>query len=136
MLNTQALADRSAIGLSVICALHCLLLPVTIVMYPNFMSFLPNDEVVHLSILFVVIPVSIFALLKGAKRHSKSSVFLVGFFGLITLVLALLLGHSIFGEHGERIFTIVGSFLVSIAHFKNFSICREQDCFCHTEKKE
>ena len=136
MLNTEALADGSAIGLSLICTLHCLLLPVAVALYPNFMSFMPNDEVVHLSILFVAIPISIFALLKGAKLHSKHSVFFIGFSGLLILVLALFLEHSFFGDHGEKIFTIIGSIVVSYAHYKNFSICRNQGCLCHSETKK
>ena len=132
MLNTQALADKSAIGLSILCALHCLLLPAAIIFYPSSMSFLPEDEAIHLSILFVVIPISVYALIKGAQIHGKPSIFFIGFSGLLTLILALLLGHSLFGPQGEKIITLVGSFIVIFAHFKNFSICREKEC-CHSE---
>ncbi len=133
MLNIQAFADRSAIGLSLLCALHCLLLPIAIILYPHSTAFLPDDEVVHLSILFIVIPISLFALFKGAQIHKKSYVFFVGLIGLATLILALLLGHSILGNYGEKILTLIGSLIVIFAHFRNFSICRKNDCLCHSE---
>ena len=58
MENIQAIADKSAIALSVLCALHCLLLPAAIVLYPSTLGFLPGDESVHLALLFGVIPIS------------------------------------------------------------------------------
>ncbi len=133
MLNTQAIADKSAIVLSVLCALHCLLLPVAIILYPHSVTFLPDDELFHFSILLIVIPISIFALYKGAQIHSSSFVFIVGLSGLATLILALFFGHSILGAYGEKIFTLIGSLIVIYAHFRNFLICREKDCYCHPE---
>lgn len=133
MLNTQALADKSAIGLSMLCALHCLLLPVAIILYPNHVSFFPDDKIVHFSILFIVIPISVFGLLKGAKTHKNVSIFIIGLFGLVILVAALLLGHSNLGDFGEKVFTLIGSLIVSFAHFHNFSICKAKNCECHNE---
>ena len=133
MLNTQALADKAAIGLSVLCALHCLLFPVAIILYPSYMSFLPDDEAVHLSILFIVIPISVYALTKGARIHRKPSIFFIGFSGLLILILALLLGHPLFGSQGEKFITLAGSFIVTFAHFKNYSICTRKDCSCYPE---
>tara|TARA_B100001057_G_scaffold90415_1_gene86625 strand:+ start:54 stop:446 length:393 start_codon:yes stop_codon:yes gene_type:complete len=130
MRNLQATADKSAIGLSALCALHCLLLPITVVLYPNTTSVLPNDEIVHLSILFVVIPVSLFALFRGSQIHKRPSIFYFGVLGLIVLILALVAGHSIFGEYGEKILTLVGSGVLILAHSRNFKVCRDRGC-CH-----
>ena len=130
MRNLQATADKSAIALSALCALHCLLLPVTVVMYPNAISVFPNDEVVHLSILFIVIPVSLFALFRGSQIHKRPSIFYFGVLGLIVLILALVAGHSIFGEYGEKILTLVGSGVLILAHSRNFKVCRDRGC-CH-----
>ncbi len=129
----QDVADKSAIGLSILCALHCLLFPVAIIFYPNYSSILPNDEVVHFSILFIIIPVSIFALLRGSQIHKNSTIFVIGLLGILTLVLALILGHNMLGEFGEKIITLIGSIIVGFAHFRNFSICRSIDCSCHPE---
>ena len=130
MRNLQATADKSAIGLSALCALHCLLLPITVILYPNTTSVFPNDEVVHLSILFVVIPISLFALFRGSQIHKKPSIFYFGVLGLTVLILALVAGHFIFGEYGEKILTLVGSGVLILAHLRNFKVCRDRGC-CH-----
>ena len=95
MENIQAIADKSAIALSFLCALHCLLLPAAIVLYPSTLGFLPGDESVHFALLFVVIPISAYALIKGGKVHKSRKVFITGISGLLVLVAAVVLGHDI-----------------------------------------
>ena len=135
MENIQAIADKSAIALSFLCALHCLLLPAAIVLYPSMLGFLPGDESVHLALLFVVIPISAYALIKGGKVHKSHKVFITGISGLLVLVVAVVLGHDIVGEIGEKILTVLGSIIVIIAHIQNHIICRATDCECHGEIK-
>ena len=131
--NIQAIADKSAIALSFLCALPCLLLPAAIVLYPSTLGFLPGDESVHFALLFVVIPISAYALIKGGKVHKSRKVFITGISGLLVLVAAVVLGHDIVGEIGEKILTILGSIIVIIAHVQNHLICRATDCECHDE---
>ena len=133
MENIQGIADKSAIVLSFLCALHCLLLPAAIVLYPSTLGFLPGDESVHFALLFLVIPVSAYALVKGGKVHKSRKVFIVGISGLLVLVAAVVLGHDMLGEIGEKILTVLGSIIVIIAHIQNHLICRENDCECHGE---
>ena len=135
MENIQAIADKSAIVLSFLCALHCLLLPAAIVLYPSTLSFLPGDESVHLALLFVVIPISAYALIKGGKVHKSRKVFITGISGLLVLVAAVVFGHNMLGEFGEKILTVLGSIIVIIAHIQNHLICRATDCECHGEVK-
>ena len=135
MENIQAIADKSAIALSFLCALHCLLLPTAIVLYPSTLSFLPGDESVHLALLFVVIPISAYALIKGGKVHKSRKVFITGISGLLVLVAAVVFGHDVLGEIGEKILTVLGSIIVIIAHVQNHLICRATGCECHGEVK-
>ena len=135
MENIQAIADKSAIALSVLCALHCLLLPAAIVLYPSTLGFLPGDESVHFALLFVVIPISAYALIKGGKVHKSRKVFITGISGLVVVMAAVVLGHDIVGEIGEKILTVLGSIIVIIAHVQNHLICLGTDCDCHDEAK-
>ena len=135
MENIQGIADKSAIVLSFLCALHCLLLPAAIVLYPSTLGFLPGDESVHFALLFLVIPISAYALVKGGKVHKSRKVFITGISGLLVLVAAVVLGHDIVGEIGEKILTVLGSIIVIIAHVQNHLICRATDCECHDEVK-
>ena len=135
MENIQAIADKSAIALSVLCALHCLLLPAAIVLYPTTLGFLPGEESIHFTLLFVVIPISAYALIKGGKVHKSRKVFVTGISGLLVLVAAVVFGHDMLGEFGEKILTVLGSIIVIIAHVQNHLICRVTDCECHGEVK-
>ena len=135
MENIQGIADKSAIVLSFLCALHCLLLPAAIVLYPSTLGFLPGDESVHFALLFLVIPISAYALVKGGKVHKSRKVFITGISGLLVLVAAVVLGHDILGQIGEKIFTVLGSIIVITAHVQNHLICRATDCECHDEVK-
>ena len=133
MENIQAVADKSAIALSFFCALHCLLLPAAIALYPTTLGFLPGDESVHFALLFVVIQISAYALIKGGKVHKSRKVFITGISGLLVLVAAVILGHDMLGEIGEKILTVLGSIIVIIAHAQNHFICRETDRDCHND---
>ena len=134
MENFQAIADKSAITISALCALHCLLFPAAVILYPNMFNFFPGDEVVHLVLLFLVIPISSFALFKGAKLHKSRTILLAGLIGMLILIAAVVFGHDMLGEAGEKILTLMGSLIVVGAHIRNHLICRIIDCDCHEEE--
>ena len=117
-------ADKTAIGLSFLCVLHCLLLPVVVALLPaaGILSF--DDEWFHRILLLFVLPVSAFALFIGVRRHRNMSVMAIGITGLLILVVGAAIGHDVFGETGERIVTLIGSVLVAISHLRNFRLCQ------------
>lgn len=117
-------ADKAAIGLSFICALHCLLLPIAIALLPSAAMFGFDDEWFHRLLLVFVLPVSVFALVSGLKRHKKISVLTIGITGLIILIVDAAFGHEVFGETGERLITLLGSVSVAISHLWNFHLCQ------------
>ncbi len=117
-------ADKAAIGLSFICALHCLLLPAAIALLPSAAMFGFDDEWFHRLLLVVVLPISVFALVSGLKRHQNKSVLTIGITGLIILIVGAAFGHEMFGETGERLITLLGSVSVAISHRWNFQLCQ------------
>ena len=132
MENLQTYADKSAIVVSALCALHCLLFPAILILYPTIMELLPGDETVHFVLLFLVIPISSFALFKGGKVHKSRKIITIGFTGLFVLTSAVVFGHDL-GEMGEKILTVIGSIMVVIAHVQNHLICQRTDCRCHDD---
>jgi len=117
-------ADRTAIGLSFICAIHCLLLPIAVAALPSATLVGLEDELFHRLLLIVVLPVSAFALMSGLRRHHNRAVLVIGVAGLTVLIVGAAFGHDLFGETGERIVTLVGSALVALGHFRNFQLCQ------------
>ena len=132
MRTTQEYSDKTAISLSVICLIHCLLMPSFLVLLSGYVSLSYNNELVHYAILFLAIPISFYALLTGAKNHKSYTYLVWGLIGLFTLIFAVTLGIQLWGEFGEKLITSMGAILVAFSHYKNYKLCREADCdTCH-----
>jgi hypothetical protein len=132
MRTTQEYSDKTAISLSALCLVHCLLVPSFLVFLSGYISLSYNNELIHYAILFIAIPVSIYALIAGVKNHSSYTYLYLGLLGILTLILAVTLGVQLWGEAGEKILTTIGALLVAISHFKNYRLCREVECdSCH-----
>ena len=129
---TQEYSDKTAISLSALCLVHCLLVPSFLVFLSGYVSLSYNNELIHYAILFIAIPVSIYALITGVRNHKSFSFLYLGLIGIISLILAVTLGAQIWGEVGEKALTTAGALLVAISHFKNYRLCREVECDdCH-----
>ena len=128
---SQETSDKLAISLSAICTLNCLFLPSLIVLSSGYISSQIDSEAVHGFLLFFAIPLSIFALSRGYKNHQKTSVLILGFSGLATMILAYFFGEAVSGKSAEQFFTVAGSLLVVYAHYINFRTCNDLNCDCH-----
>ncbi len=123
-----AILDRSAIGLSTLCILHCLALPIALVMAPSVSAFWFAEEQFHTMLLYVVLPTSVIALTLGCKQHKSRTTLMWGFAGLFILISAAALGHDWIGEAGEKLFTFIGAIMVMVSHVLNFRMCRSDQC--------
>jgi len=125
--NQKNLIDKVAASLSFVCLIHCLLVPSYFVF---LLSASINNEWVHLTILALSVPISLFALTSGLRNHKNIRIFMVGIVGLATMICGLL-----FGEQFELLLTAIGAILVLTAHFFNYRTCQKLDCEqCHTAK--
>jgi len=131
MKNIQALADKAAITLSFICTIHCLALPLAVVLLPALAVLNLEDEASHLWMLAAVVPTSLFALTMGCKKHKKLTVMVFGLAGLAVLIAAVLLGHDILTEAGEQILLAIGAIIIALGHLKNHQLCKRSSCECH-----
>ena len=131
MFRTQLINDKLAMALSSACAIHCFLTPSFVLLTSGLISFSFDNEFLHNLILFVAVPISLYALISGNANHKILYLLPVGIIGLSLLVLAVFLGEAFLGELGEKSLTLIGSVLVVFAHFKNHQACKELDCECH-----
>ena len=131
MFRAQLMNDRLAMALSSACAIHCFLTPSFVLLTSGLISFSFDNEFVHNLILFVAVPISLYALISGYSNHKIFYLLPIGIVGLSALVLAVAMGETLLGELGEKSLTLIGSFLVVFAHFKNHQVCKEFDCECH-----
>ncbi len=127
----KPLADKTAMGLSSLCMLHCLALPALLAIYPSALAVALTDELFHTAMVFLAIPVSAIALSLGCREHKSYRIMVVGFAGLLILVASATVGHDLAGEVGEKALTVVGALLVFASHLINFRMCRQaKHCEC------
>jgi hypothetical protein len=122
--------DKAAIGLSFACAVHCLALPVALLMLPTLAASAVGDEHFHQWMLMVVLPTSLIALIMGCHKHRDIKVLRLGLLGLLLLSLTAFFGHELLGEIGEKISSVLCASLIAVAHFKNHRLCKQAKCRC------
>ncbi len=132
MKNLQVMADKTAIGLSFVCTIHCLALPLLLLFLPSLTALNLMDEAFHYWMLVAVVPVSLVALSIGCKKHKNLKVLLISTIGLILMVAAALAGHDLLEEMGEKIMTLIGAVCIAIGHYLNHRLCQKNtNCDCH-----
>lgn len=105
--------DISAITLSGLCLMHCLLLPVLISSLP-LLSVLSEAEWVHKCLVLIAAPVSVMAFSKTHKIKRNLDVPLVfAFIGVATLLSAAFIEalHDM-----ETALTVIGALMLASAH--------------------
>lgn len=133
----QTLTDKLAIGLSLLCAAHCLAFPLLMIWVPSIAALQLDGEAFHLWMLIAVIPTSVYALTMGCRKHKRYQLLFFGVVGLAFLVSAVLF-HEIIGESGEKWLTVIGAAIMAIGHFLNFRLCQshEEGCDCPEHQGE
>ncbi|WP_395345617.1 MerC domain-containing protein [Ningiella sp. W23] len=117
------IGDKTAIVLSFLCALHCIATPLLLLAIPAIAASITFDlEIIHLILLFFVIPISAVTIISGYRRHEKVKALIISFTGVLTLIAALIFGHDLFAGTGETILTLIGSGLVAFGHVLNLKL--------------
>ncbi|MEM9174382.1 MAG: MerC domain-containing protein [Myxococcota bacterium] len=126
--STRPLADLVGIVGSTLCALHCLIVPISLVVGPIGLLSAVQDEFFHRALLFIVVPAAALAFTTGCLQHRDRRVFFLGVGGLLLLTASLTVLHDWIGENGERIAALTAAALLITAHVRNFRLCRSDDC--------
>lgn len=124
----QILLDRLAITASALCALHCIAAPLLLVIFPSLLALPVGDHFYHILMVWFVIPTSSIAVLLGCTRHKDTAVLVLAFFGITGLAISATYGHDLLGEIGEKLATLTATFLLIAAHWRNYSLCRNDSC--------
>jgi len=118
----QTTLDKTAMGFSIACILHCILTPIALILFPAILASSPlAGEGFHKLMLLVVIPTSVIALAMGCRKHGSLNVIFLCTLGLTILLAGGLLGENL-GENGEVIVTVIGAVVLAIGHFRNYTL--------------
>ena len=143
--------DSFVIGMSVICAIHCMMTPVLVAVLPVVVSTFWVHKDFHLWMLLLVMPMATFSLFLGCRKHKSRLVMVLGLLGLGVLASVAVnepLFHSTLAvqEHADCVLctqresgsllspttlaNVLGAVLLTCAHVRNFLLCRRANC-CH-----
>lgn len=117
--------DRLGIGLSALCAVHCLLTPVVLSLLPLWPTLHAMNAWVHPALLVLITPVIVGALRRARCTGHGATAVLLGV-GFLVLVGAWW-GHNVWGHVGERLGTLAGSGLLIAGHVLNWRRHRSSD---------
>ena len=109
--------DRLALSLSALCLVHCV---ASIVLVATLAGggHLLDHPAWHQIGLGLAIIFAAFGLGSGFRRHGQRAPLLIGGFGLVFMVAALLVPHGV----QEAALTVIGVAVVALAHFQNIRL--------------
>lgn len=111
--------DRAAMWLSGLCLVHCLALPLAILLAPTLSHWVEATETTTHWILFgIAIPISLVAFVQGYRRLRSKLTLLLGGLGLLLMLVAV---SHVFGRELEVALTVVGVTAVMFAHLRNLA---------------
>jgi hypothetical protein len=113
--------DKVGIGLSALCVLHCLALPVVLVALPLAREVV--NEWVHIALLFAVVPVAGWALVSGASRHRDWRWAALGGAGVVVLMGAHPIADQLNIDVVASVLTVLGALTLAVAHVGNRRGC-------------
>lgn len=109
--------DGAAVGLSALCLIHCLALPLLVAGLPFLAQF--SEGHLHAQMLVIVLPLSVIALGLGFRHHRNLRIVIAGVVGMALLTIGATVAHTIWGIVADRLFTISGALVLAAAHFYN-----------------
>jgi hypothetical protein len=85
--------------------------------------FLPGNEIVHRSLVYVLAAVGLFAFRSGYKLHRKKFVLLLLAIGMAWISVGAYADRVLPSHRWEILITFVGSTFLILAHYFNRSLC-------------
>lgn len=111
--------EGTAVSASLLCLVHCVALPLLLLLLPGVLGLFAQSEAFHYAALALVAPAALAAFWFGYRRHHMRTPALLGFAGVACLGIALLPG---IGEGAEVGITVAGSFLLLVGHMMNWRL--------------
>lgn len=117
------LADYFGMMVTILCLMHCLGIPLLLILLPLTSLGQPDDAIHRFMAVMVTLPV-LLALIPGFVAHRRRSVLVLGGLGLTCFIVAILFLGPRHGETAEVVLASIGGAFLLAAHFRNRSFCR------------
>jgi hypothetical protein len=112
--------DRIAIGLSAVCIVHCLAVPLLVAVLPIAALSFGADAHFHSLMLWLVVPTSVVGLGLGYRVHRRWSIVALGGAAVLVLAASAVWGHVRWSELTEVGVSVAASLVLAAAHWLNF----------------
>lgn len=111
--------DSLGIATSVICIIHCALMPVLVCLLPVLGRTFAHDDMSHKLLAFWVLSFCLLAIVPGYARHRRPHIVVLMALGLFMVMFATF-GHAIgLSEAQEVVLISVGNLIVISTHYLN-----------------
>lgn len=119
--------DRAGIWLSGICMVHCLALPVMLLLVPLWPTLGSAHGWVHPAFAVMLIGTTLPAAYSAWRRHHSPGLGTLLMAGLCVVMVGMMIGRSagVFAEDG---ITLVGSVMLIAGHWRNGRVCASGAC--------
>lgn len=123
-LPDSRVADAAGIALSFACLVHCLALPMALLLAPALAAWIILPDGFHAAILILVVPAALIAMRAGWRRHRRWTPTLLAAAGLVLLLLGLAAHEALIPvadpEAADRLLTTLGALTLASAHLINW----------------
>ena len=119
------MADGTAVGASLLCLIHCLLLPLVIALFPALGGLIALPEILHVLLFAAAVPVSALAIMAGYRRHGAMLPGSIAVAGLVLIGIGALAGLPLLIETSV---TVAGSLALALGHLWNWRIPEVRRC--------
>ncbi len=113
---------KTGLILSLLCTIHCVLLPFILTIFPYFFISLFLSEKIEIYILLTSLIFSSMSVCFGLKTHKNFKILPIFATGLIIILIAKTIFHS-HESNSHNILMIIGGLIISVSHFLNNKLC-------------
>lgn len=111
--------EGAALSASLLCLVHCLALPILLLLLPGIIGLFAQSPAFHYVALVLIVPSAVAAFWLGYRRHRAMLPVVMGVIGVSCLAIALLPGA---GEDVELWLTVAGSLVLVTGHTLNWRL--------------
>jgi hypothetical protein len=122
-MNIKLNWDALGIGTSILCAIHCALLPVLLGSFPVFGVNIIHNLAFEWGMIAIAFVVGSYSLFHGYIKHHRNLVPVL----IFTIGFVFLLLKQFFTEYETVLLIIAVCFIIS-AHYYNYRLCHRSKC--------
>lgn len=134
--TTSSFWDKVGIGISGVCAIHCLFLPIVVAVLPLWSFAEVLHDWLHPIFILLIAPTVYYA---ARRSHYDQKITGLLISGLLLIVIGWLLGHFWIGLWFETTLTVIGSLVLITGHWFNYrhhQICENREHNHHSHSEE